>query len=1566
MADFDVVEETKKAKAAGLEIYDEGSADLKDFIKETLQQARASFDKREQADREQRAADREAAKEQADREAAKEQADRQAAKEQADRDHQMALAKLAAENKKEETPAVAADMGKDLFKVGKFDPNKEDFETYIKGFEKMVNSRKLPEDQWSSVLRMHVEGEVAAEMDRMEDEDFNVYKTVKELLMQRYRLTEEGYRWRFRNTRPNRDQNERPEQFITKIKGFLNNWIELSGIEKDYQGLFNLILREQFLKRCPKEMVTYLKEHKCKDMEKVKESSIHYTQIHGLKAFHGQNGNYNSMFRGQQHNRNNSNNSNDNQQPQNNRKPETSNWKSRGPPSSPEKRRRHSSYKRDDLYHQGESGRFECFECGSTEHKIASCPQKKKRIRERREHAAALRVKEKKVEKTKTTEIPKKPTAPPGMRVNLKWVFEEEGQGHAGACMEVSDPGERSPAEHTSVLPRLSMAYEEINAMTHKMPVMSGRLMPANTPISVLRDTGCSTCVIRSNLVNMEQQTGRNQTVILIDGTEKRYPVARIKIDSPYFVGETDALCIPNSISEVVIGNVKGARDACNPDYQWKPTPSKEDEVQNQRQKVTQSRAEADRQEEAATEEQSAAMETRAQTQRGTKESKPLKVAPTIPMVTPKQLEEDQRKDEGLKHLWDKARNEDEGRTKYMFIEDDGCLYRQERDPNNPKEGKGHKLLVIPHKHREKIIKTAHDSLISGHMGINNTISKIMTQFFWPGLAGDVSRFCRSCDICQKTIDKGRVPKAPLGKMPIMEVPFQRIAIDLIGPIQPPSGRGHRWILTVVDYATRYPEAIPLKQTATIDIAEALLAIYSRVGFPYEILSDLGTNFISELMREVERLISVKHKTTTRYHPQCNGLCEKYNGLIKKILRRMCKEQPKEWDRYLPALLFALRETPNSSLGFSPFELLYGRDVRGPMKIIRELWTNRRLDSDEQDEYHYITELRERLAETWKLAQETLAGNAEKYKKHFDKKAKPRKLKADDKVLVLLPTDNNKLLLHWKGPYIVKEKKHENDYVISMEGTEKLYHINMLKRYYERGDPPVAVAGHFEQVTDEEDQGIQAEDYEADDFAEDGIIELPSTEQKQFINDVDINPNLTEYQAKEIKKILYTFQDIFTDVPKKTTAAECRIDLTTTVPVRSRPYMVPQSVRAVIRKEIDEMLKLGVIEESTSPYGQPIVMVKKNDGTNRFCIDFRKLNKVTVFNPEPMPNPQDLFAQLTGSIYFTKFDLTKGYWQMPVRKEDQEKTAFVTPDGRYEFKYMPFGLVTAGAQFTCMMRTVLKGISNVVNYIDDTLIHSKTWEEHTRTVELVLRRIRKANLAIKPKKCLVGYNSVEFLGHIVGGETTTTNPELIRKISEAPRPITKKQVRSFLGLTGFYRNYIENYASKAMYLTMLTGKGMPDKVKWGEEQEKSFETLKGCLAKAPILHLPDFNKTFQLHVDASDWALGSALMQEFDGKLFPIAYASKKLLPRERNYATVEKECLAIVWAVNKFEYFLFGKNFEIHTDHQPLIYLDAKKTANRRLMRWAMLLQSYRFRLVSIKGSDNLAADYLSRSTTM
>ena len=380
------------------------------------------------------------------------------------------------------------------------------------------------------------------------------------------------------------------------------------------------------------------------------------------------------------------------------------------------------------------------------------------------------------------------------------------------------------------------------------------------------------------------------------------------------------------------------------------------------------------------------------------------------------------------------------------------------------------------------------------------------------------------------------------------------------------------------------------------------------------------------------------------------------------------------------------------------------------------------------------------------------------------------------------------------------------------------------------------------------------------------------------------------------------------------------------------------------------MLKMGIIERSDSLYGHPIVMVKKPDGSNRFCIDFSKLNRVTVFDPEPIPNPQDLFASLSKSCFFTKLDLAKGYWQIPMEECDKEKTAFVTPDGKFHFRYMPFGMVTASAQFSKLMRQVFVGVPNVVNFIDDILVHNSDWPGHVKTLKLVLDRLRRANLAARPSKCLVGYKSLEFLGHEVGEGVIRTNPTIRKKISEAPRPVSKRQVRSFLGLTGFYRDFIPNYSDIALPLTTLTRKGSSDKVEWGDSQERSFTQLKHSLDNPPILHLPDFDRMFILKVDASDTGLGAVLMQNFDSGEFPISYASEKLLPREKNYAVIE--------------FYLYGRVFEIHTDHKPLVYINVRKSVNKRIMRWSMVLQEFRFRLVAVKGRDNVGADFLSRES--
>lgn len=281
--------------------------------------------------------------------------------------------------------------------------------------------------------------------------------------------------------------------------------------------------------------------------------------------------------------------------------------------------------------------------------------------------------------------------------------------------------------------------------------------------------------------------------------------------------------------------------------------------------------------------------------------------------------------------------------------------------------------------------------------------------------------------------------------MPIIGVPFQRVAVDLVGPIVPASSSGFSYILTVVDYATRFPEAVPLKNIDTKNVAEALFNIFTRVGFPEEILSDQGKQFQSDLMKEINRLLSIKQLRTTPYHPMTNGLVERFNGTLKAMLKRLCIEQPKEWDRFIPAALFAYREAEQDSLGFSPFQLLYGRTVRGPLMILKDLWIGNGISDETRTTYQHVIDLKDKLESMYQLAHNNLECSAKRYKESYDRKAKPRVLEVGEKVLLLLPKKKNKLELQWQGPFEVLEKKGEADYKISVNGDEKFYHKSSEK-----------------------------------------------------------------------------------------------------------------------------------------------------------------------------------------------------------------------------------------------------------------------------------------------------------------------------------------------------------------------------------------------------------------------------------------------------------------------------------------------------------------------------------------
>ncbi|XP_047479903.1 uncharacterized protein K02A2.6-like [Penaeus chinensis] len=537
--------------------------------------------------------------------------------------------------------------------------------------------------------------------------------------------------------------------------------------------------------------------------------------------------------------------------------------------------------------------------------------------------------------------------------------------------------------------------------------------------------------------------------------------------------------------------------------------------------------------------------------------------------------------------------------VKYEVIS--GLIYRICLDSKFDHE-KDRKQLVVPEIYRSKILNLAHDSLTAGHFSHRKTSHKIFLKFFWPGAGADIKRYCRSCHICQKVSHKGRVKRVPMKTVPVISEPFSRVAIDLVGPISPCSDRGHRYILTMIDYATRFPEAVCLKNIDTVTIAESLVEIFSRVGIPKEILSDHGTQFRSDLMAEIHRLLSVKALYTTPYHASCNGAVERLNGVLKAMIKKLCSDHLRDWDRYLPAVLFAYREIPNDSLKFSPFELLYGRTIRGPLTILHELWSNDEIDNEVKTTYQYETELRSRLEETAKLAVSQAEISSKTYKSYYDLKSRNRKLEVNDEVLVLLPTDHNKMIMQWKGPYpVIGVKNNGVDYTIKVRGKSKLFHINMLKRYFRRDETPpeknkiVNVC-----IMDEND---------CDNVDETMYLELTNGAS------LNIGCDLSFRQKDAVS--------VFTDKPGHTKSIEHVINLETTNPVCKKPYPIPYNLIDVFNKEVDKMLELGIIEPSVSPYCSPVVLVRKRDQTYRFCIDFRSLNDITTFDCEPMPTTEE-------------------------------------------------------------------------------------------------------------------------------------------------------------------------------------------------------------------------------------------------------------------------------------------------------------------------------------------------------
>lgn len=406
-------------------------------------------------------------------------------------------------------------------------------------------------------------------------------------------------------------------------------------------------------------------------------------------------------------------------------------------------------------------------------------------------------------------------------------------------------------------------------------------------------------------------------------------------------------------------------------------------------------------------------------------------------------------------------------------------------------------------------------------------------------------------------------------------------------------------------------------------------------------------------------------------------------------------------------------------------------------------------------------------------------------------------------------------------------------------------------------------------------------------------------------------------------------------------------------------------MQEVIQAHVDDMVAKGIVEASHSPWAAPIVMVRKKDGTWRFCVDYRGLNSVTIKDAHPLPRMDDTLDALRGSSIFSTMDLSSGYWQVQLHEADKPKTAFTTGRSLYQFTVMPMGLVNAPPTFQHLMQLVLHGLSwkTCLVYLDDIIVYSKSFSEHIQHLREVFQRLRAANLKLKPAKCSFAQPQVTFLGHVVSSAGLQPDGKNILKVKDWPIPGSPTEVRAFLGLCSYYRRFIHSFAQISEPLHALTQKGKL--FVWTETEQEAFNSLRHALTNAPILSYPDFSKEFLLFTDASNTAIGCVLSQlNADNKERVIAYGSHVLTSTEKRWSTYDRELWAIVWSIRHFRQYLMGHSFRIITDHKPLLslrrmVLDGDPTGCRA--RWALEIELYDWTIEYRHGHKHANADAMS-----
>lgn len=1085
-------------------------------------------------------------------------------------------------------------------------------------------------------------------------------------------------------------------------------------------------------------------------------------------------------------------------------------------------------------------------------------------------------------------------------------------------------------------------------------------------PITILRDTGAAQSILVQDVIPNLSHKFTGEKVLLSDLTSQMsYPLVEVYLECPLFKSNVKVAVkngkLPVQGVQLLLGNdLAGTLIVPNIITADRPLPKVLDESPDLFPSCAVTRAQAKLSE--------------------SKSPNPLPSLPS-PKVQDDLINQPLSKEElikaqnsdpslaGLRHVAVNSSNLD---TLPAFYYHNGVLMRAYRPPSltkNDSWAETHQV-VLPTSVRPSVLKLAHDGY-AGHLGVRKTYNKILSHFYWPGIKNDVTQFIKTCHICQVTGKVNQpIPPAPLFSIPVVHEPFEKIIIDCVGPL-PKTKKGNEYLLTVMDSATRYPEAFPLKNITAKSVLKPLLNMFTSKGIPKQIQSDQGTNFTSQTFKQVLTELGVEHVTSSAYHPQSQGCLERFHQTLKQVLRKYCLENCTGWDEGIDWLLFAYRESVQESLGVSPFELVYGRPLRGPLKILKEKWFSK--PSEPTTVLKYVEDLAQKLRKVRTFAHANLSQSQEKSKKHYDLKAIPRKFAPGDKVLVFLPIPGSPLKKKYSGPYLIKKQLSPLNYIIATPDRRKstqLVHVNLLKPYYSRSPevddgtvPPVALC-----VADISPTSETGFDPDGESILP---VDLPSNQgslsNSDILNDIDnyffdVSPE----QKADLVQLLHKFPSVTSDSPGLCNYMKHDIKLISScqAPIRQAPYKLHPHKKKIMEKEVEYLLSHGLAEPSMSPWASPCILVPKPDDSHRLCTDYRKVNQVTLKDSYPLPLIEDLLNLIGQSKYITTIDLTKGYYQIPLTEQAKEISAFITPFGHFQYIVLAFGMTNAPSTFQRVINQVIRGLEGTAAYLDDLVVVADTWDEHLDRLQALLQSLEVAGFTINLKKCVFGHGTVNYLGHTVGKGMVRPKAANVSAILAFPTPTTRKEVMRFLGMAGYYRRFCVNFSAVAAPLTNLTSAKVS--FQWSPACDKAFQHLKQFLSSQPVLRAPDFNLPFHLQIDASGLGVGAVLLQADleTSVLHPVAYYSCKLKNHQLAYSTIEKEALSLILAIKKFECYLQTSPHcvQVFTDHNPLAFINSTKLSNQRILRWSLLLQSYNLQVHHIKGTDNIFADALSR----